>query len=73
MDVAATVTSKGQVTIPEQIRDALDLHAGDKVVFRAYEGRATLARTPDLCDLDGIGSVERLEPPEPSESDPQST
>jgi AbrB family looped-hinge helix DNA binding protein len=29
----ATLTSKGQVTIPKVVRDSLHLHAGDKVDF----------------------------------------
>ena len=61
MDVAARVTSKGQITIPKPVRDALDLGEGDHVVFRVIEGgRAILARTPDLLELAGSVSV----PPE---------
>lgn len=29
----ATVTSKGQITIPAQVREALDVNAGDRVEF----------------------------------------
>ena len=29
----STLTSKGQVTIPKNVRDSLKLHAGDKVEF----------------------------------------
>lgn len=57
MDAAAKVTSKGQITIPKQVRDALDLHEGDKVIFRIYNGRAVLSRTPDLLDLAGAVPV----------------
>ena len=54
MDIAARVTSKGQITIPKSVRDALNLGEGDHVVFRVVEGeRAILARTPDLLELAG--------------------
>jgi AbrB family looped-hinge helix DNA binding protein len=54
MDVAARITSKGQITIPKSVRDALNLGEGDQVVFRVIEGeRAILARTPDLLELAG--------------------
>lgn len=57
MDVMARLSSKGQVTVPKAVRDALDLHEGDQVVFRVEGKRATLGRTPDLLDLAGAVSV----------------
>ena len=57
MDVAARVTSKGQVTIPKEIREALGIAEGDQVVFRVEEHRAILARTPHLLDLAGAVQV----------------
>ncbi len=51
MDIAAKITSKGQITIPKPVREALGLAAGDRVVFRIDEQRAVLARVPDLLDL----------------------
>lgn len=53
MDAAAKVTSKGQVTVPKAVRDALGLNEGDTVVFRVEGNRAVLARTPDFLDLAG--------------------
>jgi AbrB family looped-hinge helix DNA binding protein len=57
VDVVAKVTSKGQVTIPRAVREALGLDEGDTVVFRVVDGRALLARTPDLLDLAGTVPV----------------
>ena len=51
MDISAIVSSKGQITIPKQVRDALGLHQGDRVLFRVVDGRAVLARTPDFLEL----------------------
>jgi AbrB family looped-hinge helix DNA binding protein len=53
MDVFAKVTSKGQITLPKAVRDALELAPGDRVLFRVQDGHAILARTPDLIELAG--------------------
>ena len=57
MDVAAKVTSKGQVTVPKVVRDALGIKEGDEVVFRIEGQRAFLARTPDFLELAGTIKV----------------
>lgn len=57
MDVAARVTSKGQVTVPKAVRDALGIAEGDEVVFRVEGNRAVLARTPDFLALAGTVRV----------------
>ena len=57
MEVTARMTSKGQITIPKSVRDALSLREGDAVVFRVEGDRAVLARTPDLLSLAGTISV----------------
>jgi AbrB family looped-hinge helix DNA binding protein len=41
--VTATLTSKGQITIPKAVRDSLHLHAGDRVAFVVHsDSEATL-------------------------------
>ena len=57
MDLAAKVTSKGQITIPKEVRDALGIAEGDQVVFRVEQHRALLAKTPNLLDLAGAVDV----------------
>lgn len=57
MDLSATMSSKGQVTVPKAVRDALGIHEGDTVVFRVEGSRAVLARTPDFMELAGTISV----------------
>lgn len=56
MDRAARVSSKGQITVPKSVREALEISEGDEVVFRVHGRHAVLARTPDFLDL--AGSVE---------------
>lgn len=41
----ARVTSKGQITIPKDIREKLNLKPGDKVVFLEEEGRIIFANS----------------------------
>jgi antitoxin PrlF len=57
MDVAAQVTSKGQITVPKVVRDALGIHEGDQVVFRVEGQRAFMAKTPDFLELAGSIAV----------------
>ena len=57
MDAAAKVTSKGQVTVPKAVRDALGIKEGDEVTFRVEGNRAVLARTAAFMDLAGSVSV----------------
>lgn len=53
MDVAARMTSKGQVTVPKVVRDALGVNEGDALIFRVEGNRAIVARTPDFLELAG--------------------
>lgn len=41
MDRIAIISTKGQVTIPQPIRETLDLKRGDALVFTAEEDKIT--------------------------------
>ena len=43
----AKVTSKGQITIPVEIRKQLNLKPGDKVLFIEENGKITLANSSE--------------------------
>ncbi len=57
MEIAARLSSKGQLTVPKVVRDALGLAEGDDVVFRVEGTRAVLARTTDFLSLAGTIAV----------------
>jgi antitoxin PrlF len=57
VDASARLTSKGQVTIPKRVRDALELHEGDEIVFRVERNRAIVAKTPDFLKMAGAVAV----------------
>jgi AbrB family looped-hinge helix DNA binding protein len=57
MDARAKVTSKGQVTIPKSVREALELGEGDELLFRLEGSRALVAKTPDFLALAGTVPV----------------
>ncbi len=51
----ATLTSKGQMTIPKDIRDKLDLKPGDRVELSVLpDGRVLMTPTVPLASLAGI-------------------
>jgi antitoxin PrlF len=57
MEITARVTSKGQVTVPKAVRDALGISEGDQLLFKVEGNRATLARTADFLSLAGSITV----------------
>ena len=54
----ATLTSKGQLTVPKPIRESLRLHAGDKVEIVARDGEAVMRLVTVHVD-DVIGMLHR--------------
>jgi AbrB family looped-hinge helix DNA binding protein len=52
----ATLTSKGQITIPADIRRAMGLEPHDRVVFTRLDDDTTImrAKTRKLTDLKGV-------------------
>lgn len=58
---STTLTSKGQVTIPKEIRERLGLRAGDRLVF-AFDAEGNLVvRREGPTDLDEVqGALHHL-------------
>ncbi len=53
---SATVTSKGQITLPKSVRERLGVKRGDRVAFRERADGTLLveAESVDLLELRGI-------------------
>jgi AbrB family looped-hinge helix DNA binding protein len=53
---SATVTSKGQITVPKGVREALGVQPGDRLAFRVgADGTVTVeAETVDVRSLRGM-------------------
>jgi antitoxin PrlF len=55
LDATATLTSKGQATIPIPVRKALSLGKGDQMLFRIHEGgRIELMRPEVASEHDAV-------------------
>ncbi len=52
----STVTSKGQVTIPKQVRERLGVKAGDRVTFTVLPDGVVLmrAKVGSIMELGGV-------------------
>jgi AbrB family looped-hinge helix DNA binding protein len=44
--LTATITAKGQITVPAEIRYALKLDAGARISFEEAGGRAAMSSNP---------------------------
>lgn len=53
MDTMARMSSKGQITVPKAVREALGVGEGDELIFHVEGNRATVARTTDFLSLAG--------------------
>ncbi len=54
LDKWATVTQKGQVTIPKPLRDRIGISKGSRVRFRLrYDGLVVMETNKTHCDLYG--------------------
>ena len=60
----STITSKGQTTIPKEIREYLNLHPGDKIDFIIDESGQVIVETAtlDIRELKGILHREDIKP-----------
>ncbi len=56
MTTEATLTSKGQTTIPKDIRDSLGLRSGDRITFTLMPDRTVVMRVKNksILQLAGI-------------------
>ena len=54
-----TLTSKGQVTVPREIRDRLGIASGDKLVFTMLSDGTVVMRAKTRRLLDLAGSLTR--------------
>lgn len=52
---SATVTSKGQITLPKSVRERLGIEAGDRIEFiESEQGFMVIPATRDIRSLKGI-------------------
>jgi len=59
MSTDATLTSKGQTTIPKQIRDSLGMKAGDRMTFTLMRDGLVLMRVKNKSVLTLAGSLRK--------------
>jgi antitoxin PrlF len=53
----ATISSKGQITLPAEARRAIGVAAGDRVMVRVVDGAILVERVADFLSLRGSVGV----------------
>jgi antitoxin PrlF len=59
MTTDATLTSKGQTTIPKEIRDSLHIKAGDRMTFTLLPNGTVLMRVKNKTAMQVAGRLYR--------------
>ena len=59
MTIDATLTSKGQTTIPKEIRDSLNMKEGDRMTFTLLPDGTVLMRLKNKSILDLAGRLHK--------------
>ncbi len=59
MSTDATMTSKGQTTIPKKIRDDLQMKAGDRITFTLMSDGVVLMRVKNRNVMDVAGKLHK--------------
>jgi len=59
--ITARVTSKGQVTIPKEVREKLGVHAGEDIGFEEREGLFVVSKVVTTSPFDKwVGKLKHL-------------
>ncbi|MGI9277757.1 MAG: AbrB/MazE/SpoVT family DNA-binding domain-containing protein [Endozoicomonas sp.] len=60
--ISATITSKGQITLPAALREELNVVSGDRINFIRLEGGRfeLVAASLDIRELRGMVQVDRV-------------
>ncbi len=72
METTTIVTSKGQVTIPKEIRQKLGIRKGTRIEFILLDGRVELRIHSPPADIPqtGFGLIKSKRKPVPADFDP---
>lgn len=53
-DITAKITSKGQITLPREVRERLGVHDGDRVRFEVHGGAVVLYPQRETPGFEGM-------------------